>query len=396
MTLRLRRGTDLERQSITFQEGELVYITDTNDLYAGDGTTVGGIKVSNVGTPSSLTQGLNLNGYNIQGSGTISATSFFGDGSGLTGIDTGGIQEGQEYNIDIRGNVKAVDSTLLVDANAGAFFGTFVGDGSLISNIAINQLDEVEIFSPQDGDVLAYSNGLWINSSTGGIIQGADYAINIISDDSSVMVNSSINEITAATGSFDGIRLNSNFLKFSADDTLNTQSQELQVSSNDSRSVISFLRKSEGVIDNLPLGAILFEKDDTNGTSSNGIIIGRTNSIIISSDDTGVFDLDTFVTVYNGGLLGVGTAVPEAKLDVHGNSVLRGSLTVDGLITGDLKGSIFIDDSTRILDGTSGELYAANIDIVGETGNTPSTLVSVDSWLEISVNGVTKYIPLYD
>jgi hypothetical protein len=41
-------------------------------------------------------------------------------------------------------------------------------------------------------------------------------------------------------------------------------------------------------------------------------------------------------------------------------------------------------------------LYAANIDVLGETGNTPADTGTVDSWLEISVNGATKYIPLYD
>lgn len=134
MTLRLRRGTDLERQAITFQEGELVYITDTKDLYAGDGTTVGGIKVSNIGSPSSLTQNLNLNGYSIQGSGTISATSFIGDGSALTGIDIG-VQSGQEYDIDIRGSVRSFDSTIIVDPITNNIYGNFWGDGSNLINV---------------------------------------------------------------------------------------------------------------------------------------------------------------------------------------------------------------------------------------------------------------------
>ena len=42
MALRIRRGTDAERQTVTFASGEIVYTTDTQALYVGDGTTAGG------------------------------------------------------------------------------------------------------------------------------------------------------------------------------------------------------------------------------------------------------------------------------------------------------------------------------------------------------------------
>jgi len=40
--VQIRRGTDAENAAFTGQEGELVYTTDTKDLYVHDGTTVGG------------------------------------------------------------------------------------------------------------------------------------------------------------------------------------------------------------------------------------------------------------------------------------------------------------------------------------------------------------------
>ena len=46
MALRLRRGTDAQRQLITPAEGELIYVTDTKDIYVGDGTTLGGVLVT--------------------------------------------------------------------------------------------------------------------------------------------------------------------------------------------------------------------------------------------------------------------------------------------------------------------------------------------------------------
>ena len=46
MTLRTRRGTEAQRLTITPLEGEPIYTTDTKKLYIGDGTTVGGVEVT--------------------------------------------------------------------------------------------------------------------------------------------------------------------------------------------------------------------------------------------------------------------------------------------------------------------------------------------------------------
>ena len=66
-----------------------------------------------------------------------------------------------------------------------------------------------------------------------------------------------------------------------------------------------------------------------------------------------------------------------------------------GALKGDVTGSIFADDSTILIDATNGSISIANLNMVGETGNTPVDTGTVDSWLEVSVNGNTKYIPLY-
>jgi hypothetical protein len=49
MTLQIRRGEEADRTSIVPKEGELLYVTDTNKLYIGDGTQQGGIDISSVG-----------------------------------------------------------------------------------------------------------------------------------------------------------------------------------------------------------------------------------------------------------------------------------------------------------------------------------------------------------
>ena len=45
--VKLRRGTDLQRKSMIFEEGEIIYATDTKRAFVGDGVTKGGIAISN-------------------------------------------------------------------------------------------------------------------------------------------------------------------------------------------------------------------------------------------------------------------------------------------------------------------------------------------------------------
>lgn len=47
--IQVRRGTDSARQSVTFDQGEPVWTTDTNTLYIGDGATAGGVSVGGLG-----------------------------------------------------------------------------------------------------------------------------------------------------------------------------------------------------------------------------------------------------------------------------------------------------------------------------------------------------------
>lgn len=45
--LKIRRGNDNQRKVTLFEEGELVFVKDTERVYVGDDTTVGGNKISN-------------------------------------------------------------------------------------------------------------------------------------------------------------------------------------------------------------------------------------------------------------------------------------------------------------------------------------------------------------
>ena len=64
--LKLRRGTDAQRQAVTLEQGELGYTTDAKRVWVGDGFTIGGNNISNiihtpmyVGTRTDLTDAVN-------------------------------------------------------------------------------------------------------------------------------------------------------------------------------------------------------------------------------------------------------------------------------------------------------------------------------------------------
>jgi hypothetical protein len=119
MSLRIRRGTDAQRQTALLDQGELAYTTDTQRLYIGDGATTGGVNVlataagtglifdqvtqtlkvsgSNTvveaDTAPSLGGNLNLNGRNITGTGNIGNTGTITLGGSLI-IGTNSIVDG--------------------------------------------------------------------------------------------------------------------------------------------------------------------------------------------------------------------------------------------------------------------------------------------------------------
>lgn len=143
MALQVRRGTNTERLDYTPLQGELIYDTTTKQLYVGDGATAGGV-ISVLGSGSlnevvddttpQLGGDLDINTHDITGTGninitgSITATSFVGDGSGLTGV---GSSSGPFIG-DLTGSVFSDNSTLLVDAQNNIFYGNL--EGNVIGN----------------------------------------------------------------------------------------------------------------------------------------------------------------------------------------------------------------------------------------------------------------------
>ena len=155
MSLRIRRGTEAQRLSATFDLGEIAYATDTNKLYVGDGVNVGGKNIlatsAGVGliwntttqrldfngsgtgivnvqadTAPSLGGNLNLNNRSINGTGitlngstgAITATQFTGAVAATTITASG--------DITASGNVN-VTGYLTLDGSSGIGYNPNVG-----------------------------------------------------------------------------------------------------------------------------------------------------------------------------------------------------------------------------------------------------------------------------
>lgn len=148
MSLRIRRGTEAQRLSATFDLGEIAWTQDTNKLYVGDGVNAGGKNIlatsagtglvwnsatqrldfngSGVGilsvsadTTPTLGGNLNLNTRNITGpgniniTGSITATQFFGTKVSADSVPRlGGNLDLNGFNINGVGNITLATGTV--------------------------------------------------------------------------------------------------------------------------------------------------------------------------------------------------------------------------------------------------------------------------------------------
>lgn len=115
MPLRLRRGTNSDRLSVTPLEGELVYTTDTKQVYIGDGATVGGNIVGPSAFSGTLTSNLDLAGYDITGTGDVNITGNITSSSGNLTVNGNGVIVGTLEAAAFQGAVYNRDSSVVVD-----------------------------------------------------------------------------------------------------------------------------------------------------------------------------------------------------------------------------------------------------------------------------------------
>lgn len=386
MGLRLRRGTDTQRQSVTFAEGELIYVTDyvtagVSPLWIGDGSTAGGNEVETGGTPS-----LELNDLTDVNAIAVENNVLVYKGSQWTAVDPStlgiggsGVIEGQEYNISINGSVIGIDSSIIVDhVTQVVTANLFVGSGAGLTDINLVDLDDVFAFGAVENDVLTYNGTGWVPLPSQGIQLGQTYNINIEGDvlgsDSSIIVNASTGVITGdlignvtgnvvgnlsgdvignVTGDLNGSVYTDNstlvidgiygdiyprqiktdtFLRI-VSDTPN-QVGFVQMETQDEFTSLSLIRKSNNDLTGLNnrYGQIRFGRDDASGLVLTTIMSANEDFVWLFNGSDGVISEAKVLTNANGDI-GIGTVSPVEKLDVRGNVVTTGFVQFGSLTT---------------------------------------------------------------
>lgn len=216
MALQIRRGPTADRMSYTPVVGELIWDTTTNSLYIGNGSTAGGLPAGTLVTEDvqDIAASMLINGthqnitftYNDT-TGRINSTF---DLSSFNGTLTADGFIGSHY---------ANDSTLLLNALTGAvnLNGTVKGHVIPSTDIAYDLGSASYRFrdlylsgsSIKLGSATITSSGSTVNlpagSTVGGITLGSgvesgmNYNINLVGDDSTVIINARTKSISAAS-----------------------------------------------------------------------------------------------------------------------------------------------------------------------------------------------------
>lgn len=215
MPLQIRRGPTADRLANTPLAGELVFDTTTGSVYIGNGTTAGGLPVTN---------------FSVGDARTTTAKMFLGESlgdnsvhSGVTFTYVGGrlqatvAQDLSNYigliaaDQGFKGNVWADDSGLIIESDTHTVYGNFVPQGHIIpdTNIAYDLGTSTRRFRDiyLSGSTIYLGNaeitavdsavnlplGSTVNGQPLGINEGDTYNIivsgNVIGTDSTVLVN---------------------------------------------------------------------------------------------------------------------------------------------------------------------------------------------------------------
>lgn len=401
MALRIRRGTEAQLQLITPVEGELIYTTDSKDLYVGDGTTVGGVKVGG-DIPTSINDltDVNLSGISVGQVLKWNGSSFVpGDDDTVVGTSEGVI-EGSNYRI----NIAADDSTILVDVNSKQINGLVVGNiyDDFSDTVVINpisRLSKLDIVSDSDVLILSHNSVDLYNSAGSQLIDGenkvfygdldgnvrgslinqsltkilvnhitetlqgtliGDVVGSVFGDDSTLIIDAVNNTISVNlaninllsytdTGSgFDGIRV------------VASDQNEAELRLNRKNILPNGSQESVGVLYFDTLGTDGFESTtayiQSFGSEDPSDNYAKTFLELSVIDENGNVTQDNSLVLTWDGKTGFGTSNPTQKLDVRGNGIFSGEVQAAAF-----KGSLMADDSTTLVDATNGVITAQHI-----------------------------------
>ena len=373
MALQVRRGTNAERLAITPLEGELIYVTDTKQLYVGDGTTLGGTTtIQNTidslladSTPQ-LGGSLDLNGNDITGTGNINITGTItatgninlGDGAGGDQISVGGVINGdlipdQDSQHDLGSPTafwkEAWIEQLTVDSQITAErvnADIIADDSTVVFNSSTGIVAAEQVSGTFTGNVIGNVTGNVSGNTTG--YHTGDVSGSVFAGDSSVMVDAVGNELFATnltlTGDATIVDLNTNsitdrdtfgILEIDMTNTGGNTQPRIELKSNGASGTGMWIMTEDtgrtlAGTDNI--GRILFRAVDAAGTHTPAVAIARKDELIIAVGSKNTAETFHMATATGNYGLGIEPSA-DAKVNV-GGAMLLGNMdttTRDGL-----------------------------------------------------------------
>ena len=334
MPLQIRRGTDAERLAMTqpLAQGELLYVTNAERLYVGNGATLGGVQITGYTNEDAQDAAAQLfsNGahtgitfaYN-DASASISAVVDLSNYQGTIGATS------------FKGSIFADDSTLLVDAVSGTIVGPVVGNitgnvtgnviGNLTGNITGNITGDVtgSVVGDLKGSVFADDSTVLVDGPAGvlrgqliGSLTGSvtgDVKGSIFADDSTLLVD-------AISGIISGDIVNSNI-------TTNTFIGSSIIINRDPPTNGIAIYSEASLEDNVDIFNIITAHNDA---ASSGLVFTRSRGTIAAPTAL-TSNNEIFSLVFAG--QSSTTAEPSVRLDIKldgsvGTAIVPGKLAI--------------------------------------------------------------------
>lgn len=354
MHLRLRRGTDAERLTITPAEGEPIYVTDTKSLYVGDGSTQGGTLITSAGGAVSLDNLTDVdlttsptNGQVLKWNGSAFVPADDVDTTlTITSVSVGDLSDVDLTTPPTTGQVLKWDGNTFVPADDSA------GSGSGASSLS--DLLDVDLTTPPTvGQVLKWNGSAFVFDFITETLQ-VNVQGSIFDSTGNIFIDNTLKNIISNQLSADKVfaseifgTLDGDVLGIDSSILLNSSTRTLigdvegdvtgNLFANDLTTIIDSTNKS--------VAADLFVGDNLRSPAGNDLVLATNNSsLVIDNQAQRIIAINSS---FQGDLIG----------DVIGD--VQGS--VFGTLEGDMKGSVFSDNSTLLVDGINGALLGTVI-----------------------------------
>ena len=313
-TLRLKRGTKTALQTnpgFTPAEGELVYTTDSKEVFVGDGVTQGGVPVS-------------VSTQNLEDLGNVQALAAQKDQ--ILVYNGSNWAASANPALDLRGNIYADDSTLLVDAVNGKIVGPVETSSVTATNIVGNLAGDTT--GSHTGSVVGNVVGNTTGSHTGPVT--GDVKGSVFGDDSTAIVDAVDNSVIARVMKTD--TMSSNITQ-----AIDVDNSDLNVSKNGD--VPRFvLRRDEtaSLAQDQSCGRIIWQKDISGSLTAIATMSVAEQQWNFIPSPAGTPDYSKTLRFHRNGKLGINgtlTAEPDANLHVTGNVKISGGELLLGNMT---------------------------------------------------------------